>query len=392
MIIGEFSESYPPLKDGVSTIVYGYVEGLRALGEDVYAVVSGEKEAIAYDEQHKDDKVLRSIMHVIKIISPYGYTKIKKEVKEKVNEIPFDIVHAHSPFMLGRYAIKTARKKKIPCVMTFHSKYRDDIKRVAKSDFITNLVLKYVVRSFNLSDYVFAVNKMSADVLRSYGYKGKVEVLNNFTEFNVPSQEELISLKREGRSILGLSDTDKILLFVGQLRDEKNFPLVLQSLKLLKNDKAMSALKLVAVGKGPDEIKYKEKAKEYDLEKDVIFTGRIDDRDVLKKIYAASDLLTFPSLYDTFSLVKIEAACFSVPSLLLRGATCTDGTRENINAFYSENDPETYAASIRKIIENEDERSLVGENAKRDLYFSREDAVKELLAKYHEVLHSFKKG
>ena len=274
--------------------------------------------------------------------------------------------------------------------MTFHSKYRDDIKRVAKSDFITNLVLKYVVRSFNLSDYVFAVNKMSADVLRSYGYKGNVEVLSNFTEFKTPLVGELASLKREGSAILGLNDADKVLLFVGQLRDEKNFPLVLQSLKILKKEKAMSTLKLVAVGKGPDEKKYKEKVKEYDLEKDVIFTGRIDDRDLLKKIYAASDLLTFPSLYDTFSLVKIEAACFSVPSLLLRGATCTDGTRENINAFYSENDPETYSASIRKIIENEDMRSLVGENAKRDLYFSREDAVKELLLKYKEIIYSYK--
>ena len=132
LIVGEFNESYPPSMDGVGEIVYDYVHELRTMGDECYAVVAGDKHAAAYDAANDDRGVLRSIMHVIPMISPYGYTKIRKEVKDKVASLDFDIVHAHSPFMMGRYAIKTARKKNIPVVMTFHSQFKKD--KAAKRD------------------------------------------------------------------------------------------------------------------------------------------------------------------------------------------------------------------------------------------------------------------
>lgn len=41
MIIGQFSEAYPPTLDGVSSVVYDYVHELRKLGDVCYAIVSG---------------------------------------------------------------------------------------------------------------------------------------------------------------------------------------------------------------------------------------------------------------------------------------------------------------------------------------------------------------
>ena len=41
MLIGQFSESYPPVMDGVGEVVYDYVHELRRLGDDCYAIVSG---------------------------------------------------------------------------------------------------------------------------------------------------------------------------------------------------------------------------------------------------------------------------------------------------------------------------------------------------------------
>ena len=42
MLIGQFSESYPPVLDGVGEVVFDYVHELRRLGDDCYAIVSGE--------------------------------------------------------------------------------------------------------------------------------------------------------------------------------------------------------------------------------------------------------------------------------------------------------------------------------------------------------------
>lgn len=389
MLIGQFSESYPPVMDGVGEVVYDYVHELRRLGDDCYAIVSGGRGSLEYDKKVGDEKVLRSIMHVIPMISPYGYTKIRKEVKDKVASLDFDIVHAHSPFMMGRYAIKTARKKNIPIVMTFHSQFKKDIKRVVKSEFITNLVLKYVVHSFKMADYVWAVSDGAAKMLESYGFSGKVETVRNFCKFTLPSEEERLKLREEGRAYLKV-DNGPVALFVGQQRKEKNLDLVLSAMKILKEEGFYCTL--VSVGSGPDAEKYNRIADEYKIKDRVIFTGSIKDRDLLKRIYASSDLFTFPSTYDTAGLVIMEAASCSVPSLLIKNATCAEGTRKDENVFISEENPEKYAAEMKRIFSDDELRLKVGRNAQESIYRSKEDAARDVRARYEKIIKEYNAG
>ena len=51
--------------------------------------------------------------------------------------MPFDLVHAHAPFLAGRAARSVARKKGIPLVATFHSKYYDDVYKGTIGDWIS---------------------------------------------------------------------------------------------------------------------------------------------------------------------------------------------------------------------------------------------------------------
>lgn len=388
MLIGQFSESYPPVLDGVGEVVFDYVHELRRLGDDCYAIVSGGGGSLDYDKKAGDEKVLRSIMHVIPMISPYGYTKIRKEVKDKVNSLDFDIVHAHSPFMMGRYAIKTARKKNIPVVMTFHSQFKKDIKRVVRSEFITNLVLRYVVHSFEMADYVWAVNDASGRVLRSYGYKGGIETVRNFCNFNKPSDEEYQKLRKEGREHLGIKD-GPVAMFIGQQRKEKNLDLVLAAMRILKEEGFECTL--ISVGSGPDSEKYQKMVREYQIQDNVIFTGQIHDRELLKKVYAASDLMTFPSLYDNASIVLIEAAALRLPALLIEGAVCSEGTKDGYNAFLTKEDEKTYAKEMRRILSDDGMRKEVGKNAQKSIYRSKEDAAKDVRERYERIIVDFGK-
>ena len=388
MLIGQFSESYPPVMDGVGEVVYDYVHELRKLGDDCYAIVSGGGGSLDYDKKIGDEKVLRSIMHVIPMISPYGYTKIRKEVKDKVNSLDFDIVHAHSPFMMGRYAIKTARKKNIPVVMTFHSQFKKDIKRVVKSEFITNLVLRYVVHSFEMSDYVWAVSDGAVKLLESYGFSGKIETVRNFCKFSIPSEEERERFRKEGRKYLNLDETRHVALFVGQQRKEKNLDLVLSAMKILKEDGFDCTL--VSVGSGPDTEKYNRMVKEYGIEDRVIFTGSIKDRILLKKIYASADLFTFPSTYDTAGLVIQEAAACSVPSLLVKNSICAEGTTKDENVFISDENDREYASEMKRILSDDEMRLRVGKNAAETIYRSKEDAAKDVRNRYEKIIRDFK--
>jgi glycosyltransferase involved in cell wall biosynthesis len=48
-----------------------------------------------------------------------------------------DLVHAHSPFLAGREALRIAKSRNIPLVASFHSKYYDDILQVTNSRFLS---------------------------------------------------------------------------------------------------------------------------------------------------------------------------------------------------------------------------------------------------------------
>ena len=334
--------------------------------------------------------MLRSIMHVIPVISPYGYTWINRRVRRKVRSIPFDIVHAHSPFMMGRFAIKTARKKGIPVVMTFHSQFRKDIKRVVRSDFITNLVLKYVVHSFEMADEVWAVSRSSADILREYGFRGDIRVVSNFCNLPRRSDDEIACLRTEGRAYLGIAEDMPVILFVGQQRKEKNLDLVLASVKKL-HDSGFRCM-LVSVGSGPDQEKYRKYVSDSGLSDSVIFTGKIVDRPLMEKLYASADLFAFPSLYDNAPLVVREAAALAVPSLLIEGATCAEGAVDGVNAFLSEDDEEAYSSAIRRILSSEELRRKAGNGAQRDLYRSRHEAVAEVRELYRDIIERHRNG
>ena len=52
----------------------------------------------------------------------------------------------------------------------------------------------------------------------------------------------------------------------------------------------------------------KELVKKNKLQKEVIFCGKVTDRDLLANYFARADLFLFPSLYDASSIVQIEAA------------------------------------------------------------------------------------
>ena len=374
MVIGLFNESYPPVMDGVSRIVYDYKHTFSALNpsDECWALVSGPEEGFEYDRKTGEEGE-----HATKQRRHSRQSKFKERGGNS----------GQNPFYTGRLAAKIAKKKGIPLVMTFHSQFKKDIKRVVKSTFITNLVLKYIIHSFSLADEVWAVNSNTADVLRSYGFKGEIRVVRNFTEFRRKSDEELESLRKEGRKHFAIKEDEKVLLFVGQQRKEKNPDLVLECVKRLRDENV--SVKFISVGDGPDSGKYEEYVKKNGLEDCVIFTGTITDRDLMEKIYASADLFCFPSRYDAAPIVVQEASCLNLPSLLPKGAVCTEGCIDDHNAFLSEDDVISYSESIKRILSDDELRRKVGKTASIEIAREKEEAIKEVRDLYSQIIENY---
>ncbi len=107
---------------------------------------------------------------------------------------------------------------------------------------------------------------------------------------------------------LGINDQDLVGIFValGQF-ERKGLPLLLQAL----GAPGMERLKLLVVGGEPDLIApYAERAAKLQLGNRVIFAGMQSD---VRPYFWSSDAFTFPSLYEGFPLVALEAAASGLP-------------------------------------------------------------------------------
>jgi glycosyltransferase involved in cell wall biosynthesis len=148
------------------------------------------------------------------------------------------------------------------------------------------------------------------------------------------------------RHSLGIEDQDLVGLFValGQF-ERKGLPFLLHALAT----PGMQRFKLIVVGGQPDLIaQYAERAAKYQVGDRVIFAGMQSD---VRPYFWSVDAFVFPSLYEGFPLVTLEAAAAGLPivvshlygveDMLVDGdngilvETSVDGVRQGLERFLS---------------------------------------------------------
>jgi glycosyltransferase involved in cell wall biosynthesis len=144
------------------------------------------------------------------------------------------------------------------------------------------------------------------------------------------------------RAELGLTDDDLALVFVALGHFErKGLPLLLDAISKLNNEH----VKLIVIGGMPDLLSvYKKRVEELGIADQVNFVGLQKD---IRPFLWAVDLFTFPSYYETFSLVSFEAAAAGLPLLVSKLHGVEDFLVHGENGWQVERTP----ASIMKYIE-----------------------------------------
>jgi 1,2-diacylglycerol 3-alpha-glucosyltransferase len=289
-------------------------------------------------------------------------------------------VHAHTPFSAGMLAMRAARKRGIPIVATFHSKYRDDFGRVVHNKIILDQIIRNIVNFYESADEVWIPQAHVEETLRQYGFKGKVEVVEN--GIDIEPAEDADELRIISRKLLGIPDDRQTFLYVGQLILEKNLPFLLESLQYIKNKN----FTMLFVGQGYARPILEKLVEEYNLSENVRFMGPIYDREELKRFYALSDLFLFPSLYDNAPLVVREAAAMKTPALLLERATAAEVIKDNENGFLAAHNPKLFANRIETIMAGKEILESAGKNASLTLCRSWEDVVDEVRDRYASLI------
>lgn len=304
----------------------------------------------------------------------------RKEIKY-LKDHKVDVLHAHSPFMMGHILMWLGRKLNIPVVATFHSKYYDDAMNVTHSKLLSKILVNIIVDFYCKVDKVWACSKSTAETLRSYGYSGEISVMENGVE---PMPDgDMKEFAAAARKTLGIPNDKKILLFVGQQIWHKNLRLILDATKAL-SEKRDDFVTVIA-GTGYDENEIKKYAGSLSLGDKVIFTGEIDDRKKLFGLYAMADLFFFPSVYDNAPLVLREAAMAGTPALLTRGSNSAEIIEDGVNGYLAENDVKSMTDKIEEIFDGGTIRD-VGARAKETIPVLWSEIARRVIEKYRSDL------
>jgi 1,2-diacylglycerol 3-alpha-glucosyltransferase len=382
-LLGIFNDCFPPIMDGVSVTMQNYAYWLSQKTPGNVCVVTPK------DPRASDDDFPYSVFRYSSCYLPFrkpyrlGIPLIDWSFHMLMGGLPFGLVHAHCPFSSGKIAMRIAHKRHIPLVATFHSKYRDDFARIVPYPCVLNHIVRGIVDFYEAADEVWIPQASVEDTLRDYGYKGKVEVVENGNDFDV--DDPIASVRDAARRYLNIDVGENVFLFVGQHIWEKNIRFLLLALSRMHGYK----FRMYFVGTGYAAKEIRHLADVLGLTPRVTFVGAIEDRDVLKQYYAAADLFLFPSVYDNAPLVVREAAALQTPSVLLAGSTAAEVVEHGFNGFVSAAEVDDYASLVDSLMCRKPYIRQVGANARNTIVRPWSDVVDEVIDRYAHLLKRF---
>ena len=223
---------------------------------------------------------------------------------------------------------------------------------------------------------------MKREFIRHYGDAAKSIIvipngvdLKRFNPANRPVYRDRIRQKH------GIYRSDPVLIFAGGDWERKGVPYIIEALRLLLSPN----VKLFISGSG-DEKFYSQLAELKQVRERIIFVSGSSN---LWEYYAASDVFVFPTIYEPFGLVIVEAMASGLPVITSRVAGAADVIIDGVNGLLlrDPSDVSDLAAKIELLLSNARLGKTMGVRARKAAEKLSWDAVAEkTLEVYNRIL------
>jgi len=330
----------------------GNIELLHNLGFEIHCAAN-------YKSSNKSLDDLNIIRHHFDISrSPFSFANINayKQLNKLIVDIQPDLIHCHSPMggVLTRFAAGKARRRGAKVLYTAHGFHFYDGSPLFNwyIYFPVEKICSYMtdaIITLNYEDFALA-NKKLRSVYKYYlpGIGVNVD--------NIRNKAVDVKLKR---SDLGIPESAKIIIHVGEFIKRKNHKTLLKAFARLTNK---SDKYLLLCGKGELQKDLEKLSEELGVKDRVIFAGY--RRDVIE-LLKSSDCFAFPSFQEGLPVSMMEAMASGVPVVCSRIRGNVDLITEGIGGFLLEpNDVNGFAKAITTILSND---NLAGNMRKKNL-------------------------
>ena len=340
--IAIFSDSVWPVVNGVSISIQLLVDELRNQGHSVHIFAPRFS---GYRETDPNTIRFRALETPWSKGHPIAYPPYWRKLR-RFRQQEFDVIHTHTPFMLGFVGLRWAESHQIPIVATYHTLYDRYAHYMSAFPrrYIRFRIAKHTNFYYNSVNQVITPSEIAKRWLLRHGVETPITVIPT------GSPKRQLIPRAEARQQLGIPPDQRILLYVGRIAQEKNLETLLGMAQRVTE--AEKNARLWLVGDGPYREEILQFAAKRGIGDKVKFVGSVP-RGEVDKYYAAADLFTFASVTETQGLVLNEAMQYGIPAVAVDGGGATEAIVPGENGFATKNDETSLADQVLTILRDD---------------------------------------
>lgn len=361
------SWEYPPKNvGGLSNHVYYLSQALSKKGHEIHVITC--EEGTSPEEQNDNGVFVHRVSpykidtnDFIKWVMQLNFSIIEKASSLITKFGKFDLIHAHD--WLSAFSAKNLKWSfKIPMVCTIHATeygrnggIKTDMQKYISS---TEWMLTY--ESWKVVACSNYMRQQISDILQSPW--NKIWVIPNGVnteKFNFDF--DWINFRRRFAS-----DNEKIVFYVGRHVFEKGIHLLIEACPRILQ--SYNDTKIIIGGTGPMTEELKDRVQQMGIGSKVIFTGYISDED-RDKIYRVANAAVFPSLYEPFGIVALEAMAAGCPVVVSETGGLGEIVQHEINGLKAITaSSESLAINVSRLLLDEGLSNYVKENGLKTVH------------------------
>jgi len=325
------TDQYPPMVGGVPTVTHGLAVDFANRGHQVWVVAPSHG--------------LRDVRRLEQKVRVYRFSSFEWPTYEG-QRIPFlplmpfrnlikkadpDIIHIHSPVVLGNIAQILAGGLRKPVIATNHY-LPINLSRSLSADpliskHFSKITYSYLVHFCNRCEYVTAPTATALKLLYEHGLRAPAQVISNgidLKKFSPGKRDEHL------RQRFDLPEGRPLALHVNRLSYEKRVDVLLDAAAKMSSNGFVAI-----VGSGPVEAELRAQAGRLNLGDRVKFLGFVRDADLLG-LRRLSDVFVIPSEGDLQSLATMEAMACGLPVIAANSYALPELVHHEENGFVFE--------------------------------------------------------
>lgn len=321
------------------------------------------------------DKLGCKTYHISCKRNPLDFSNIQaiKQIRRIVEHGNYDIVHCHTPVasVCCRLACLPLRRQKVKVVYTAHGFH------FFSGGPLQNWLVYYPIEWLLswITDLLICITDEDYNRAKRHFHAKRTAYVHGVgVELDkYPSQKETSYIKKA----LNIGESEKIILSVGELNQNKDHIVIVKALRYLEKD-----VHYIIAGKGNQKDNLETIAREIGVESRLHLLGYRED---IPELMSVADVFALPSLREGLNKSLMEAMASGIPCVCRRIRGNVDLIDNQGGSIVESEEPKAWAIAIDSILES-DYKVLCGDyNKSKVKNFSMEIVLNELKSLYNDL-------